>query len=114
MALLAVGSFWLDAGVPPIAMWFGPTHLRSLVVLHGLWRGVTAARAGDHAFHAGWMRGLHMPALIVAGLLTLLPGRTLNAMLFPDRPGIGVLLIAVIGLGLVGRRLRILRRPVAG
>ncbi|MGP1358191.1 DUF2306 domain-containing protein [Roseicyclus sp.] len=118
MALVAGSAFWLEAGVLPIAFGFGPIHLLSVVVLYGLVRGVAAARAGDIAAHRGWMRGLYWQALIVAGTLTLLPGRVLNTALFPGDPRAGVFAIAAIAaiagaLGLrrwAGQR----RRPSAG
>ncbi|NKX44414.1 DUF2306 domain-containing protein [Roseicyclus persicicus] len=103
MALVAGSAFWLQAGVLPVAFGFGPIHLLSLVVLHGLWRGVAAARAGDVVAHRGWMRGLYWQALILAGILTLLPGRTLNAVLFPGHPWAGVLAIAAVAAGLALR-----------
>jgi uncharacterized membrane protein len=96
MALVAGGAFWLEASVLPIAFGFGPIHLLSIVVLHGLLRGVLAARAGDSAAHAAWMRGLYWQALIIAGTLTLLPGRTLNRVLFPDHPQVGFVVIAAV------------------
>ena len=103
MAVVAAGALWLEAEVLPVAFGFGPIHLLSLFVLYGLWRGVAAARAGDRATHEGWMRGLYWQALILAGTLTLLPGRTLNRLLFPERPEAGVVLILGIGAVLLAR-----------
>lgn len=104
MALVAVSAFGLEAAVLPIAWGFGAIHILSVVVLHGLWRGVAAARAGDTMAHAGWMRGLYWQALIVAGALTFLPGRTLNTWAFPGNPDAGFLLIGLIALAVLARR----------
>ncbi|MDG3040546.1 DUF2306 domain-containing protein [Roseicyclus marinus] len=112
MALTAASAFWIEAAILPIVLGFGLIHALSGLVLYGLWRGVSAARAGDVAAHSGWMRALYWQALIVAGSFTLLPGRTLNALLFPDRPILGVIAILGIGSVLVLRffRLRSVRR----
>ncbi len=103
MALVAASAFWLEAAVLPLAFGFGPIHALSVVVLHGLARGVLAARSGDIAAHEGWMRGLYWQALIIAGMFTLLPGRTLNTLLFPGQPSAGLVAIGVIAGGLALR-----------
>jgi uncharacterized membrane protein len=115
MALVAVSAFWIEAGLFPIALGFGPIHALSLLVLFGLWRGVSAARAGDVASHSGWMRGLYWQALIVAGSLTLLPGRMLNGLLFPERPTAGLVVITAVAAaaGLCWGVRRIRRRSLA-
>lgn len=113
MALVAGGSFWLEAGVLPIAFGYGPIHLLSIVVLVGLWRGVAAARAGEIGRHRAQMRALYWHALAIAGLFTLLPGRLLNAALFGARPELGYVAIGLIGTALVARALRARRGRLA-
>ncbi|WP_416915384.1 MAG: DUF2306 domain-containing protein [Roseicyclus sp.] len=114
MALTAGSALWIEAAVLPIGYGFGPIHALSVLVFYGLWRGVFAARAGDVATHSGWMRALYWQALIIAGSFTLLPGRTLNTLLFPERPMLGVVVICGVGLALAMRflRLRSVRRLV--
>ncbi|PWK61187.1 DUF2306 domain-containing protein [Roseicyclus mahoneyensis] len=115
MALTAASAFWLEAAILPLAFGFGPIHALSVLVLYGLWRGVSAARAGDVAAHSGWMRGLYWQALIVAGTFTLLPGRTLNTLIFGDRPSLGAVVIVGIALAIALRIVRGRRaRPAAG
>jgi uncharacterized membrane protein len=114
MAVVAGGSFWLEAAVLPIAFGFGPIHILSVVVLVGLWRGVSAARAGRVARHQAQMRALYWQALMVAGLFTLLPGRFLNAVFFPGTPEAGYLAILVLGAGLAAMILREHRVAAAG
>jgi hypothetical protein len=46
------------------------------------------------------MRGMTLGALGIAGLFTLLPGRTLNAVFFADRPEMGWAALA-LGLGVL-------------
>lgn len=101
MALLAGASLLLEAHVIPLAFGFGPLHGLSILVLVTLWRGVAAARAGHVALHRARMRALYAQALLGAGLFTLLPGRTLNAVLFSSRPEAGYVAIAVIATGIV-------------
>jgi hypothetical protein len=43
------------------------------------------------------MRGLYWQALMVAGAFTLLPGRRLPALLFPEHPWAGLAILAVAG-----------------
>lgn len=108
MALAAGSALWLEAQIAPLFMGFGAIHLLCAVVFFGLWRAVTAARSGDVVTHSAWMRGLYWQALVLPGLLTLLPGRTLNhALLGGDGwSGLVVILSAglLVGLGLVLRR----------
>jgi uncharacterized membrane protein len=116
MVVVAASAFWIEGSILPVAGGFGAIHALSLVVLFSLWRGVGAVRAGDHAAHAVWMRSLYRQALILAGTFTLLPGRTLNQLLFPENPRLGVIAIALICLTLAIVRLRAgrLRRTVRG
>ena len=60
---------------------FSPLHLLSLYTLLSLVQGVRAARAGDIAGHRRTMTQVFALALVVAGLFTFLPGRTMNAVL---------------------------------
>lgn len=96
MAALALTGLAIPAGVGPAVLGhFGAIHLLSVYVLWGLWKAVSAARAGRVAAHRGHVLGLSFGALGVAGLLTLLPGRSLNAAFFPATPQAGWLAIAV-------------------
>jgi len=60
---------------------FSPVHLLSVYVLYGLVRSVRHARRGEVAAHQGWMKGMVFGGLVVAGSFTLLPGRTMYAVL---------------------------------
>jgi len=114
MALLAGGSFWIEAQVLPLAFGLGPIHGLSAYVLVSLWRGVAAARAGQVARHSAQMRALYWQALLVAGLFTLVPGRMMNTALFLDSPALGYGVFGAFGAILVGVAVRQWRRPAAG
>ncbi len=98
MAALALSSFGIT-GFRVLGP-FGPIHLLSLWVLWGLWRGVAHARAGRIEAHRGQMRGLYLQGLVLAGLLTLLPGRSMSATLFGEHDALGWLFVPA-GIGAI-------------
>lgn len=61
---------------------YSPIHLLIPVVLVTLWMAVRAARSGDIARHRRLMIRLYLLAMVVTGLFTLLPGRTMHEVLF--------------------------------
>lgn len=97
MALTALSSFALEAALLPIALGFGAIHLLSVWVLLQLALGIRDARGRRIAAHRARMAGLYWQGLAVAGLLTLLPGRTLNEMLFGSRSDLGLWAVAALG-----------------
>jgi uncharacterized membrane protein len=102
----ALSSFALDAAILHFAFGFGAIHLLALWVLVQVTLGVRDARRGRIAQHRGRMAGLYWQGLTVAGLLTLLPGRILNDVLFAARPEIGIWVILGFGAGLLWAMLR--------
>lgn len=80
MAVVALSSFWIhDLRVVGL---FSPIHLLSVVTLAGLPIAVMAAQRGQIARHRAWMRSLFLTGLIIPGLFTLIPGRTMHAVIF--------------------------------
>lgn len=80
MAVVAVSSFWIHE-----FRWWGPfsvIHLLSLLVLATLAYSVTAIRRGNVAAHRNSMVQLYVLALLLTGGFTLVPGRTMHAVLF--------------------------------
>ncbi|MFM1989144.1 MAG: hypothetical protein RJA99_2101 [Pseudomonadota bacterium] len=81
MATTAAGSFLIDAqilGVRTPMGTFGPIHLLSAAMLVLLWRAIGAARHGAIGAHRRHMVRA-FSALVIAGLFTLSPHRTLGA-----------------------------------
>ncbi|TFL20048.1 DUF2306 domain-containing protein [Jannaschia formosa] len=103
MAVVALSSFGIR-GFELVGP-FGPLHLLSLWVLWSLWSGVREARAGRIEAHHATFRSLYRYGLLVAGAATLLPGRRLNQVLFPEAPEAGYAVLAVIGAAVIWREI---------
>jgi len=79
MSVTAVVAFFIPSfssfslGAGPIRL--GLIHLFIPLTVHGVWRTRKALRTGDIAAHRASMQGLYIGGLIIAGLLTFLPGR---------------------------------------
>lgn len=100
MAALAASGLLIPSHDFALVGPFGPIHVLSLVTLASLALGVADARAGRFAAHGARMRAVFFGALGLAGLFTLVPGRTLNRMAFPDAPEAGWAAIGLIGTAL--------------
>jgi hypothetical protein len=96
-----LSSFALPAVILHFAFGFGAIHLLALWVLVQVAGGAGRARGPDRAASRAH-GGLYWQGLTVAGLLTLLPGRILNDVLFAARPEIGIWVILGFGAGLLG------------
>ncbi|TPM28235.1 DUF2306 domain-containing protein [Mesorhizobium sp. B2-3-4] len=116
MAVVALSSFFIWT----IRLWgpFSPIHLLSLLVLAGLWRGMRMARRGNIAAHRRIMQSTYMIGLVITGLLTFIPGRTMYAVAFGPQGAtplkltvFAVLVVAAAAAGLYAARSA---RPVAG
>lgn len=80
MTLVAGSSFWIHE-----FRWWGPfsvIHLLSLLVLATLVYSVAAIRRGNLVAHRNSMVQLDVLALLLTGGFTLVPGRTMHAVLF--------------------------------
>ena len=100
MAGLAATGLLIDSDFPLVGT-YGPIHLLSLYALWSLAAGVLAARRREFARHAAWMKTLWFTAIGITGLLTLLPGRVMNRMIFGEASPAGFWLMALGGAGLV-------------
>ena len=76
---------------------FSIIHVLSLMTLAGLTQGMRALYRGNRRRHGRIMRSLYLQALILAGIFTFLPGRRMNAMVFPDSPMSGFVMVMAIG-----------------
>lgn len=74
---------------------FGPIHLFSIFALSGVAEGFYHIRKGRVAKHRASMQSVWFGAMGLAGLFTLLPGRTMNRIVFGDATALGWLAIAV-------------------
>lgn len=80
MALVAVSSFWIHE-----FRWWGPfsiIHVLSLLVLVTLGYSIREVRRGNVTAHRNSMVQLYALALVLTGAFTLVPGRTMHAVLF--------------------------------
>ena len=80
MAVVAISSFWIHT-----FRWWGPfsaIHLLSLLVLGTLAYSILAARRGNVRAHRNAMVQLYVLALLLTGAFTLIPGRTMHAVMF--------------------------------
>lgn len=98
MAVLALSGLIVPAVVLPIIGSFGVIHLLSIWVLLNLIWGVRAILHRRVAQHQATMRSLYWQGLTFAGLLTLLPGRRLNALIFGPAETAAYWVIGGIGL----------------
>ena len=80
MAVVAASSFWIHQIrlVGP----FSPIHLLSIFTLVMLPLSVWKAHSHQVAAHRRIMISLFLGALLIAGLLTLLPGRIMHKVVF--------------------------------
>ncbi len=112
MAATALSSFC----VQDIRLWgaWSPIHLLSVLTLVSLAAGLRAAVRRDIALHRKIMENLAFWALCVTGLFTLLPGRTLNAVLFGDDSwaGFGTMVAVVAALWVAWRANALARAPL--
>lgn len=80
MCVVAVSSFWIHE-----FRWWGPfsiIHVLSILVIATLAYSVNAIRRGRVAAHRNSMIQLYILALLLTGAFTLVPGRTMHAVLF--------------------------------
>ncbi len=109
MTGVAITGLFIPAAILPILGPFGPIHGLSVVVLVNLVLGIRHIRHRRIAAHQAVMRSLYWQAMGIAGLFTLLPGRTMNATLFPGAPelgwwAIGAGLLAIAAMTVRNRR----------
>jgi len=79
MVLVAGSSFWRHEFqvIGP----YSPIYILSAITLVTLWYAIRAARAGRIRAHRSTMITLYISALMPTGALTLIPGRTMQAVL---------------------------------
>jgi len=114
MSGLAITGLFIRSDFPVMGR-FGPIHALCILALWGMAQRVYFARSGDFKSHQTTMKSVWYGAIGITGLLTLLPGRTLNRALFGASSEAGLIVVAVGLVGLlwlyVSQRKRARRRP---
>ncbi len=83
MLITAIVTLLMPAQVgPQLFNHFGFIHLFSLLALQSVPKAYFAIRRGDVKSHKFSMIGLYVGGIVIAGSLTLLPGRYLHSLLF--------------------------------
>jgi uncharacterized membrane protein len=86
MSITSVAAFFIPSfssfsvGGGPIRL--GLLHLFIPLTVFSVWRTRKALREGDIATHRSSMMGMYFGGLVIAGLLTFLPGRVMWRMFF--------------------------------
>lgn len=83
MLATALVTLAMQANVgPQLLGHFGFIHIFSFIVLYNIPNAYLAARRGNIRAHRGYMLGLYIGGLLIAGSLALEPGRMLHGWLF--------------------------------
>jgi len=93
MFALSITGFLIPSDIAIIG-WIGPIHFFSLYALFGIGQGLYYIYRRNFRAHERAMRGTWFGAMGIAGLLTFLPGRTLNQALFGEPSQLGYVIIA--------------------
>jgi uncharacterized membrane protein len=80
MVTTSISSFFMHSFAPLLGQ-FGPIHLLSVWILVSMPRAILMARKGDIVGHMQVMRGSYI-GLVIAGIMTFIPGRVMFAMFF--------------------------------
>ena len=86
MSITAVAAFFIPSFTPfsfsvgPIRL--GLIHLFIPLTINGIYQTRKALRTGNIRAHKASMRGMYFGGLVIAGLLTFIPGRIMYRMFF--------------------------------
>jgi MYXO-CTERM domain-containing protein len=99
MAGLAISGLFIPSEMPLIGP-VGWLHIFSAVTLFSLWRGIVLARRGDHESHSLTFEALWFGGIGAAGVMTFIPGRTVNRAVMGSHweQGWWVVLFGLLGL----------------
>ena len=82
ITVTAVDALFIHALMPNAPLGFSPIHVLVPLTLFGVVSALLAARKHDIRGHRNAMIGVYVGGMLVAGSLTLLPGRILHAVVF--------------------------------
>jgi len=80
MLYVSISSFWIHT-IKTVGL-FSPLHLLSIVTICTLYAAIKAARQNNITKHKRMMKLLCALGLVLTGLLTLLPNRTMYDVFF--------------------------------
>ena len=83
MMFVSVSSFWIHS-IKLVGL-FSPIHLLSIFTIWSVFEAIRSVRTGNIIKHKRMMSLLYVLALVVTGLFTLMPGRTMNSMIFGEQ-----------------------------
>ena len=98
LAMMALTGLFIPSFDMAVLGHLGPIHLLSFFTLWGIGNGVWLARKRRIAEHRQAMKSTWFGAMRLAGLLTFLPGRRINQVVFGGPSDAGWL---VIGAGVI-------------
>jgi len=83
MTVTAVTTLWIHALMPKGAFFgFSPVHLLIPLTLFGVYGALRSARAHKVSRHRAAMLSVYFGGIMIAGGLTLLPGRIMHGIFF--------------------------------
>ena len=91
---LAVTGLMIPSDLAVIG-WFGPIHIFSIFTFWGVGEGLWYIWQRNIAAHRKAMQGVFFGAVGLAGVMTFLPGRTMNRVLFGEATWLGWVFCAV-------------------
>lgn len=94
MVVTAVSTFFIHQ--MDVFAGFSPIHLLSAFVIMGSYQAIRAAQRGDIVKHRQIVTGIYFGGILIAGGFTLLPGRTMNQMVFGGEGSLAGSLAAVL------------------
>ena len=80
MLYVSISSFWIHS-IKVVGL-FSPIHLLSIFTIWTLYKSVQAVRRKNIAKHKRMMKLLYVLGLVITGLFTLLPNRTMYEVFF--------------------------------
>jgi len=83
MTVTAISALFVQSLMPHGPFFgFSPIHLLVPLVLFGVYNALRGAWTHNIARHRGAMIGVYVGGILIAGSLTLLPGRVMHAVVF--------------------------------
>jgi uncharacterized membrane protein len=85
MTVTAISAIFIrgfEGSSMPTLFGFSPIHLFVILTLYSVPKAIIEIRRGDVKAHARSVKGLYMGGMVIAGLFTFMPGRTMWHIFF--------------------------------